>query len=257
MLVLALQLREQVHDLGLDGHVEGRGGLVGDDHVRLQGQRHGDHDALAHTAGELVRVVVHPRRGGRDLHPVHQLDGLGLGLLLGEALVDAEHLAELVAHGEHRVQRAERVLEDHGDPPAADLAALLGGHLEHVLAAEEDLALRDPGRRHVEDAHDRLRGHRLAGAGLAEHGEGLAGVDVVVDAVDGPYDTLAGGELDVQVTHFEQRGVLAVAGRRYRRCFFDDGHVRLPQRVFGSRALRTASPSMMNASTVMVSMIDG
>lgn len=83
-----------------------------------------------------------------------------------------------------------------------------------------------------------------------------AGLHVVVDAVDGPDDTLAGDELDVQVTHFEQGPSSPSRGSRHRG-FFDDGHVRLPQRVFGSRALRTASPSMMNASTVMVSMIDG
>jgi hypothetical protein len=117
--------------------------------------------------------------------------------------VDAEHLTELVADGEDRVQRAERVLEDHGDPAAADLAALLGGHLEHVLAAEEDLALGDLRRRHVEDAHDGLGGHRLAGTGLAEHGERLARAHVVVDAVDGLGHAVPGVELDVQVTHFE------------------------------------------------------
>ena len=66
MLVLALQLGEQVHDLGLHGHVEGGGRLVGDEHLRVQRQRHRDHDALAHAAGELVRVVADPlpRRPG-------------------------------------------------------------------------------------------------------------------------------------------------------------------------------------------------
>ena len=58
MLQLALELGEQVHDLRLHRHVERRGRLVGDQHLRVQRQRHRDHDALAHAAGELVRVVA-------------------------------------------------------------------------------------------------------------------------------------------------------------------------------------------------------
>jgi hypothetical protein len=41
-------------DLRLGGHVEGGGGLVGDEQVGLAGDPDGDHDALSHAAGELV-----------------------------------------------------------------------------------------------------------------------------------------------------------------------------------------------------------
>jgi hypothetical protein len=56
--------------------------------------------------------------------------------------------------------------------------ALLLRHLQQVGTVVEHLAAGDHGRWGVEDAHDRLRGDRLAGAGLAEHGERLAGVEV-------------------------------------------------------------------------------
>ena len=52
---LGLQLRQQVHDLGLDRGVEARGRLVGDQERRLAGQRHGDHGPLAHAARQAVR----------------------------------------------------------------------------------------------------------------------------------------------------------------------------------------------------------
>ena len=52
---LLLQVLEQVEDLGLDRDVERRDGLVGDDQLRVQGERPGDADALALAAGELVR----------------------------------------------------------------------------------------------------------------------------------------------------------------------------------------------------------
>ena len=55
---LALQVAQQVQDLRLDRHVERGDRLVGDDHLRLQGERAGDADALPLAAGELVRVAV-------------------------------------------------------------------------------------------------------------------------------------------------------------------------------------------------------
>ena len=63
---LALEVLEQVEDLRLHGDVEGRGRLVGDEQARVVHQGHRDHHALAHAAGELVRVVVDPpvRRSG-------------------------------------------------------------------------------------------------------------------------------------------------------------------------------------------------
>ena len=55
---LALQLDDQLEDLRLDGDVERRGRLVGDQHLGIAGERHGDHGALAHAARELVRVFL-------------------------------------------------------------------------------------------------------------------------------------------------------------------------------------------------------
>ena len=49
---------EELEDLRLDRHVEGRRRLVGDQQLRLQRERHRDHHALAHAARELMRVGV-------------------------------------------------------------------------------------------------------------------------------------------------------------------------------------------------------
>ena len=62
----------------LGGDVERGGRLVGDQQHRIEHQRHGDHDALALAARELVRVggvdalrlgQLHPRRGWRGSWP--------------------------------------------------------------------------------------------------------------------------------------------------------------------------------------------
>ena len=70
---LALQGPQQIQDLGLDGDVEGRGRLVGDQQLRVAGEGHGDHHPLPHAAGELVRIVAEPplaARGCRTLRSI-------------------------------------------------------------------------------------------------------------------------------------------------------------------------------------------
>ena len=62
-----LQVAQQLDDLRLHGHVEGRGRLVEHDELRLERHGAGDGDALALAAGEFVRVAVHRRRIEADI----------------------------------------------------------------------------------------------------------------------------------------------------------------------------------------------
>ena len=73
--VLAPQPPQQVEDLRLHGDVERGRRLVGDQQRGVAGQRHGDHRALAHPAGELVRVAVDAPRGVGDADLAQQLHG--------------------------------------------------------------------------------------------------------------------------------------------------------------------------------------
>ena len=62
--------------------------------------------------------------------------------------MDSQHLADLVADVHDRVERRRRLLEDHGDAVAAELAHLVVGQLQQVAPVELDLAALDPaGRR--------------------------------------------------------------------------------------------------------------
>ena len=128
---LVLKLLEELQDLGLHRDVERGRRLVGDDDVGLHGECHGDHDALALAAGELVRVLVHRCVGLGDADPAHQVERPLLGLHRGHPM-NPHHLLQLPADGVDRVQVAERVLEDHRDALAVDRAALGGGHGEQV-----------------------------------------------------------------------------------------------------------------------------
>jgi hypothetical protein len=186
--------------------------------------------------------------------------------------VDAEHLGELRAHVPHRVQRRRRLLEDHRDPVAAQLAHVVAGKLQEVLAVEEDLARLHPaGLGH--QAHDREAGHALAAAGLPDEAHDLAAVDVEIDAVDGPDDAVPRMERGLEATHLEQRPVatlppgLAGDGRQD---LLDHRLVEgRPEGVVagsrgaghrlrrGSSASRRPSPSRLKPRTVSVIAIPG
>ena len=93
-----LQLAQQVEDLRLDRDVERRRRLVGDDERRLAGERDRDHHALAHAAGQLMRVVARAPRGVGNAHRVEQLDRAGARALApARAAVHEQRLGNLVA----------------------------------------------------------------------------------------------------------------------------------------------------------------
>ena len=48
---------QQLEDLRLHRHIEGGGWLIGENQGRLAGERHGDHDALAHATAALMRIL--------------------------------------------------------------------------------------------------------------------------------------------------------------------------------------------------------
>ncbi len=206
---LLLQVADEVEDLRLDGHVEGGRRLVGDEQLGVVDQRHRDHRALPHAAGELVRVVVDAAVGLRDADPVEQFDRAPAGGLLVDVVVDAVGLDDLGADGEVRVHGRQRVLEDHRHLAAAQPAYVVGVGGDQFLAVEPHLS-RDPRPRGAVQAHDAERGDRLAGSRLADDAERLAGPDVEADAVDGLHEAVVGVEVDAQVPYGQEGvGVLA------------------------------------------------
>src|SRR5205085_11631907 len=91
--------------------VERRGGLVGDQEARLRRERERDHDALAHAAGELVRIVVVARRRARNADLAEQSQGALAGRGLVHPQMREDRLLQLPADRVKRIERGERVLE--------------------------------------------------------------------------------------------------------------------------------------------------
>ena len=180
---VAAQAVEQLQDLRLDGHVKCRRGFIGHQQTWLAGHRHGDHHALALATRELVRVVVDAPLWLRDTHQVQQLQGARTRGLCRQALVQAQRLADLVAHGVHRVQRAHRLLEDHGDVAPAHLLQRRGWQLQDVLALQQHPAL--DARVASQQAQQRERGGGLAAARLPHQCHGFAPAHLQVQLAHG------------------------------------------------------------------------
>ena len=179
-----LQVPDQRQDLGLDGHVERRRRLVGNQDLGPERQRDGDHHALAHAAGELVRVLRQPPFGLGDADRLERGDRGRARLACADRAMRQDRLGQLPPDRQHRIERGHRLLEDHGDLGAAHLAHLALAERRQFAAAERDAAAGNPRHRLGQKPHDRKRRHRLAGARLAGDAQRLAGGDVEGDVVD-------------------------------------------------------------------------
>ena len=83
-----------------------------------------------------MRILIEPPLGIGDPHELQQFDRTRRCLLLGHSEVDLQRLLDLEPDREDRVERGHRLLEDHRNVAAADLAHLLVVEIEQRLAVE-------------------------------------------------------------------------------------------------------------------------
>ena len=102
-----------------------------------------------------------------DAHQLQHLAGLYSSLALVHLFVEHDDFLDLLAHGEHRVQRRHGGLEDHGDLLAPDLPHFLFRQVQQLLAIQVDLTAADFGRGIRQDTHDGFCDGGLACAGLS------------------------------------------------------------------------------------------
>ena len=175
---LVLEVHEEVEDLGLDGHVEGRDGLVADDELGVEGEGAGYADALASSSVEFVGVGV--VKAVREADSGHELAHPVLVFLVGiHFAVDLQGLADDGGHGVAGIDGGVGVLEDHLHAGAEGFQ-LPGGGCRHLGAVVDDGA----GGGFVEADEEAAR-RGLAAARLADHAEGFSLFYIEGDVVDG------------------------------------------------------------------------
>ena len=235
-------LANHLQQLRLRGHVQRGGCFVSNQNIGVRRHRHSNHDALAHTAGELLRVIV---VAGFRVGDVDHLHGLNRALLRfrGRQLRVQQHVfLNLITHRQHGVEAGHWLLKNHGDSAAAHLphrfAFLAVGKQVALDALQIDLAARYSAGACNQLEHREHR-HRFTGAGFAHDADNFAAVNVQVDALDcvklfsfvpeGRHKSLDGQ----QMCHF--------------RCSFRFDYTSPRRR--GSSASRTPSPSVFRQIT--------
>ena len=169
-------------------------------------EAHGDHDALAHAAGELEGEGLEDVGREAQLFEVlgHARKRLLLGFVLAVFLGDG--IEELTLEAGDRVEHALRGLGDVGDvvPPAvADLARLVGELLAVLFAAENHAAIVNL-ERELDDVVQGLEQCGLAASGLAGDAENFVVVNFEVHVFDDVHvavDGLIGGGKMVNFQH--------------------------------------------------------
>ncbi len=96
-VVLAAQAVEEPQDPGLDGDIEGRRRLVGDQQLGPAGEGDRDRDPLPHPARELVGIGTQGRLAVGDAHLLEQLERALVGGVTVDAEVALHMLGELAA----------------------------------------------------------------------------------------------------------------------------------------------------------------
>ncbi len=110
----------------------------------------------------------------------------------------------------HRVERGHRLLKDHRDPRAADLAHFVFGQLGEdrrlrlPLRVHHDLPAGDSAGR-GDQPDDRHRGHAFAAAAFADQAERFAARNAQRDIIDRADHALVGVEIGLQVLDIDER----------------------------------------------------
>src|SRR6202035_2943518 len=94
----------------------------------------------------------------------------------------AQYVLDLIADFADRIERGARILEDHRDFAAAQVAHLVFGGRLDVDTGKHHRTFGNPAGA-VENPHHRIGGHRLAGAGLPDDAERLAFCDGDIDVL--------------------------------------------------------------------------
>jgi len=197
------EILHQLEDLRLDGHVERRGRLVGNEQLGIAGETNRDHDALPHAAGELVRILLEPALGVGDANEREKLDGARARLRLAHLEMHGERFHDLQPDGEHRVQRGHRLLKDHRDLAPANAAHFLVVEVEKLASLEAYRTVDDPRRVRRQKLHHGKSRDRFARAGLADDRHDLAGLDRVTQSLDGTDCSVLRDEVNVQIVDRE------------------------------------------------------
>ena len=200
---IAHQAAHLGEDLRLNRNIKRRGRLVAHDQRRLVQQRNRDRDALAHAAGELVRIGIEPLCGIGNAHSGERLDRPRARGFARDAAMRLQREAHLCRDRQHRIKHAHWVLKHHRDALAAQRTQLLWRKTDQFLPGELHRTADDAAGR-IDQSEDGKPRDALARARLADQPDDLASRHIERDAVNRLHDARAREEMSLEVADLEQ-----------------------------------------------------
>ena len=199
---LFLERAHHFDHLRLNRDVQRGRGLIRQNKLRAAGDRDRDHDTLLHAAGELVGILLLPAFGNADRFQ-DRVDLLLHLLLAQRHIMPVDHVGDLRAHGEDRVQARHRVLKNHRDVTAAQLTHALLAGIHNALAVEFNVSLNfcNVLRQKPQDAE---RSGGFPRAGLTDESHALTLMDLHADPVDRIRDRSVDHILDTEILDIKQ-----------------------------------------------------
>ena len=117
--------------------------------------------------------------------------------------MESEGLGNLFTNSEDRIERSHRILEDHRDVVAANLAHLPVRQGQQVLAIKEDLATDNLSRRRNQ-SHYGEGCYRFAATRLADKPQQFAAVEIKTHTINCTHESGASGKVGLKISDFQQ-----------------------------------------------------
>src|SRR5947208_7441931 len=129
---------------------------------------------------------------------------MAAGLAAPDIEMPDQRLVDLLADREYRIERGDRLLEDHRDAVAAQFLEPVLRCRDHILAVEHDAAIDCTVLR--QKPHQRAQSDAFSGPRLAEDAEHLAASEPETDAVDRMDRAVALLEAHCQIVDLDRGG---------------------------------------------------
>ena len=101
--LLLTELLHQLKDLRFNGHVQSRCRFIRDHHLRAAHHSHADHNSLAQTAGQLMRIALITLLRLRDSNRTENIKHSLPCFFFGNLLVEQDCLLHLFSHRIYRI----------------------------------------------------------------------------------------------------------------------------------------------------------
>ena len=217
-----LEANQQIENLSLDRDIQRCRRFIRNQEFWTRGERHRNHGPLSQATGELMRILLHALLGRRNGNCPHDLDRPVVRFAPRKILVRLDAFANLLTDGQHRIQGGHRLLKNHRNFSAADLAHVAVRSFQQISCRVATLTIAGrvpdlsasnlPGR--LNQPQNGQSRHALAATGLSHHPQGASAPQRERHIIHRAHNTIAVRKVNLQVLDSEGSGCIVYLGAR-------------------------------------------